>query len=65
MARWTERDSKRFARWIGVVLAPAMVILTLLDGSRTFWWECAKIVLWTLLGLQAAYRLIKERPGNA
>ena len=61
MARWTKRDSKRFALCIVAVFSPALVILTLLSGEPRFWWEYAGIVLWTILGVHAVYRLIRER----
>jgi hypothetical protein len=65
MTRWDERQSKRFARWILAVVAPLMVILLLFSPERWFWWEYLALVLWSILGGHAAYRLITERKARA
>lgn len=65
MARWSKQDSRRFANWILVVVAPLNVVLILLDPTPWPWWRYMAIVLYPLIGIYAAHKLITERKVGA
>lgn len=65
MARWDERDSKRFALWVLVVMAPLMTLLMVLDPGPWRWWHYVGIVLYPVVAVRSAYQLFMERKVTA
>lgn len=65
MARWNEHDSKRFALWLGVIVAPAMLVGEVVDPHKSLAWHYFALVIWSLLFASFVYRLVTERVPHA
>jgi hypothetical protein len=65
VAWWDKpREGKRIALWFLVVAGPLLVALKLARPGPLLTWDYIGIAIWSLLALDAAYRLVRERrPG--